>query len=63
MLFKEHINHDMLLFIFYFFVFSIIIITFVALLSKAYHYEIYINKQYVVMSIVHDDVYTPSYHS
>lgn len=53
----------MLLFNFYFFVFSIIIVTFVTLLSKAYHYEIYLSKQYVVMSIVHDDVYTPSYHS
>lgn len=53
----------MLLFIFYFFVFSIIIVTFVALLSKSYQYETYITKQYVVMPIVHDDVYTAFYHS
>lgn len=52
----------MLLFYFYFFVFSIIIITFVKLLSKPYQYEIYITKQYVVMPIVHDVVNAISYH-
>lgn len=52
----------MLLFYLYFFVFSNIIITFVKLLSKAYHYEIYITKQYVVMLIVHDVVYVISYY-
>ena len=36
---------------------------FLKLLSKAYHYEIYITKQYVVMLIVHDVVYAISYHS
>lgn len=43
--------------------FSIIIITFVALLSKPYQYEIYITKQYVAMPIVHDVVDAISYHS
>lgn len=52
----------MLLFNFYFFVFSIIIITFVALLSKSYQYETYITKQYMVMPFVHDDVDAISYY-
>lgn len=43
--------------------FSIIIITFVALLSKPYQYENYITKQYVVMPIGHDVVNAISYHS